>query len=322
MNSSSAGSNWTSAVKSLKLGSIENLHDVSSYLFLSTLNSVQFTALNDLETTIDTRIRRFDEDENSCIVAIDTYNKHGNLVLPGHPLTSLEELIEIMKLHNNIDEKLRRCIPGLNFNIKISAKETNTLQRDNYFEEISNILTQWLDNGDKDITLRFTMNDIDFDQTDFQFSHLFAVCLANKIKQKFKMSTVGNINDEFENDIKDKDNDDDDDSDDRDDDCDCDSDGSNVDSVTLALGDLDPSFVSPYYGGKSTHFSNTIAIHPRVRVGVHMKDLRLCFMRDEVQVEFIVQIYKSQQSFFHDLFNCCCTRELYGDIAQYKGIFF
>ena len=152
---------WQSNIESLTLQQVTNLKNISPHLFLKGLNNIQFTTLK----TIDTK---YWGQEEYCDLQTKSFE-------------STQQLVNAMKLLNS-NTKLENVIDNVRFETAIDAKIENTMQRDEYFEQISDILFKWMKNPYKRAFLQFKISNTSDENSDFKYCEQLATCLSNKNK--------------------------------------------------------------------------------------------------------------------------------------------
>ena len=255
--------NWSSNVKSLRLGGIKFLDCISSDLFITGLNNIKFKSLKTFLKT-------------------EAHNYNEYCTLQTKPFTSTVQLVNMMKLINN-NTCLMNSINDLYLQTIIDCKMENTAQVSQYLNQICDILSQWFNNENKNILLRFEITSENDRYTHFEYPQQLATCLYDKI-------AIDNYNCKHVN-----------------------SDSNKKSSCTYPSIIITPltkgKFVSPYYGGNAMHFDNRININDRLAVGVHMED-REHYHGDEskIRIEFMVQMLAKGATFErgHSLIRCKC----------------
>ena len=208
---------WISNIRSLQLRNVNNLNHILPCQFLTRLNEIEFTSLDTLR---ETRFGKY------CDLQTKEFESTQQLA---HGMKSINDNASLVKSISNL--YLRTAIDV--------ESENSTQERNCYFGAICDILSQWIDDGNKNILLRFTLSNTSDAESDYKYGQEFGVCLCNKIDKNVMMSDDNIINQE-------------------------DGTSGYVESL-LGKG----KFVSPYYGGDSKHFHNIFVINNRVRIGIH-----------------------------------------------------
>ena len=202
-------------MRSLALGNLNNLWRFPPCLFIKALHDVEFSSLKNLHSP-----------------PLNVKNIYCQLQTQS--FESTHQLANGMKLINsNIG-----LINGIN-NLYLSTiirgdeRDSDDSDNENDFEQICDILHEWIENGKKNILLsiKIAINT----QDDNKYCEKFAVCLCNKIDTKNSKN-----NEKMQ------------------------SDNSNcVESLKKQ------NFTSTCYGGNSSHCKNEIFVNDRVTIGVN-----------------------------------------------------
>ena len=252
--------NRTSNVQSLRLIDIGCLNLISPCLFLSGLCNINFTSLRKLR-----------------YAPRQPQNK-----LQTKPFESTQQLLNGMQIINSNSNVLNSmndlCLQAT---IDAQFEHTVAIQRDGYFEQICDILSQWIDNWNINVYLQFDIMNTSNMNTDFKYSHQFALCLCDKISNRFEPNNIYHhkINNSNSNDNS--------------------TDLGDEKEINEYLKLLkQKQFVSPYYGGNSKHFYNAVRINDRTLLRVHMKDKNTTSMshwspivpRSKAEIELAIQL--------------------------------
>ena len=243
----------------LELDSLNNLRSTSPCLFIKALHGVEFYSLKVLHGYQSTCI----ENTNYC-------------QLQTNPFKSTRQLADGMKLING-NATLINSINNLYLSTIIQSRDGNNIndgdesENSNYFDQICDILHEWIENGKKNILLsiKIAINTHD----DCSYCEKFAVCLYDKIDTK---NTRNNEKIRSDN------------------------------CVELLQKQ---NFTSPYYGGSVSHCNNEISIKDRVRIGVHMSNMyNIGLSGQGFGMEFTVQVLNMSDDFGHkqNLIHCNC----------------
>ena len=248
---------------------MSSLNHISPYLFVVGLSDIEFTSLNKIDTTT------WGYGDEYCR-------------LQTNPFKSTQELIHTINLLNN-NTKLESAINNMYLQSDIDGKLENTRRRDAYFEQISDILLEWMQNPNKSALLEFRISNINDENSDFKYSERFAVCLCNKIDNNNNNGSDNNNNRMNNNRNKNKN-----------------KKGECLNSLKIG------EFVGPYYGGDSNHFVNTISINDRIRIGVHMKQIDDNLTQFEKKIQLFVEMKPvTMKRLFggeKNLITCTCKR--------------
>ena len=261
--------NWSSNVKSLRLGGVKFLNCISADLFIRGLNNIKFKSL-----------KRF--------LKTEAHNDSEYCDLQTKPCTSTMQLVNMMKLINN-NTYLMNSINDLYLQTIIDCKVENTAaaQVRQYLNQVCNILSQWFNNENQNILLRFEItSELESDRyTHFEYPQQLATCLYDKIDNDNYNSKHVNSNSNS-------------------------NEESSCKHPSIKITPLKKAkFVSPYYGGSAIHFDNTININDRLAVGAHMQ-YRHFYRRDKSKIRFelIVQMLAKGATFEsgHSVIRCKC----------------
>ena len=229
--------NWWSSVESLKLKNLSDLNpiNISPDLFVTSLSGIEYTSLKYLRAPhTDERYRKY-------------------FCLQTAPFDSTQQLRNAMRSINS-NKSLINSINDLHLQSTINVQVENTIekQRDLYFDQISDILLQWINNGNKNVLLTFTLNKVTREQSDYKYGEKFALCLGNK------MDDWNNTNDAH---------------------------GEKFGCVKLLQMGL---FAAPYYGSDTYRFNNTTTLNKRVYIAISSEHQN----RYDFQIKFLVQVKK------------------------------
>ena len=125
--------NWSSNVTSLTLDNVNGLLNISPCLFIKALHDVEFSSLKNLCAS-SICIRNI----NYCIFQTKTFK-------------STHQLANVMKLMNNNGRLINR-INNICFSTIIYSQDNDDSDT-YYFEQICDILRQWIANGNKNILI-------------------------------------------------------------------------------------------------------------------------------------------------------------------------
>lgn len=255
---------WSCSVEWLKLAGVERLSSISPNLFIQGLSNIKFPSIKKFATTAC---------EGDEFEYCDLQTK---------PFESTQQLLNGMQIINSNSNVLNSmndlCLQAT---IDAQFEHTVAIQRDGYFEQICDILSQWIDNWNINVYLQFDIMNTSNMNTDFKYSHQFALCLCDKISNRFEPNNIYHhkINNSNSNDNS--------------------TDLGDEKEINEYLKLLkQKQFVSPYYGGNSKHFYNAVRINDRTLLRVHMKDKNTTSMshwspivpRSKAEIELAIQL--------------------------------
>ena len=261
------GKNWISNVKTLILHNVNYLDQISPCTFYKELCNIEFTSL----TKVGYR--------GKCNFQTKKFESTQHLV---DSMKSINSNVAFLNGIQDLHLSSQICIESENINVK---------QREYYFDQVCDILLQWIENGNINVSLDFAISIPNRSCTDYEYCEKFALCLCKKIDNK----NNNNLN---------KDN--------------INGDGKTAAKCVKLLKVFE--FESPYYGGDSYHFCNQIILNNRVRVGAHMKDTSCnkFYNSTPAQIHFVIQLIKINETFRgkKKLIDCKCWNDTLLDISE------
>ena len=153
-------------MKTLVFHNVRDLRQISPCLFYTELCNIEFTSLTKL-------------------------GHHCQCNLQTKQFESTQQLVDSMKsINSNLN--FLNSVNDLHFLSKINGQNENinVQEQECYFNQVCDILSQWIENGNINVRLDFKINIPNRNYTDYQYCEKLAICLCKKIDGDGKTECV------------------------------------------------------------------------------------------------------------------------------------